>query len=404
MNKDNDIMDNKVVECGGSIFFDWSCVNNGGGDVYYTFKGIICGCLKGGVNNALYGKRVNLSEMYNKMIDDVSEYIIGGGVFLDIGNDGADTMNRVSKYTTAKYGISIGWVINAIKSDMSGYTMDGIYGYMIERAGGVDCIDWMRLYENNRGFSTNRSDILLYIANGIISGGIYKYFVDRYKLRAVGVEVNDRDRRVIVLEWEGGRRLIPLSMLVWNKRDWWRLMTYNDSSKIDKERTKIRDYDVLLNGRSEDEVLPDVCPIDNNIILNYTRIDFSVNNDNNLDECRRHNEMNGGDKIWSYASIDRIDSNREYDYDNVEIISQYYNTQVKNCASISQVGKLYYYQLKNLIDKKINKVGVKAMTNDMLCKSFDDLGVYVNLIEIVHNYRKILFKEINRRDKKRSKV
>jgi len=32
------------------------------------------------------------------------------------------------------------------------------------------------------------------------------------------------------------------------------------------------------------------------------------------------------------------------------------------------------------------------------------LREYVNLIEIVHNYRKILFKEINRRDKKRNKV
>ena len=202
------------------------------------------------------------------------------------------------------------------------------------------------------------------------------------------------------MEWDGGRRLIPLPSLMWDKRDWWRRSTYDS-----RDRANIRDYDVLLNGRSEDEVLPDVCPIDNNIVLNYTRIDFSSDNDNNIGECKRHNDICGnGDKIWSFASIDRIDSNREYSYGNVEIISQYYNTQVKNCASISQVCKLYHYQLKNLIDKKINKVGVKVMTDDVLCKSFDDLGVYVTLIEIVHNYRKILFKEINRRDKKRSKA
>ena len=304
MNIDNDIMDNKV-ECGGSVFFDWSCVDNGGGvDVYYTFRGSICSKLKGGVNNVLYGKRVNLSKLYGEMMDDVSEYIIGGRLFLEGVADKhghVHMLTSVNRYTTDKYGISMGWVIGVIKNDMSGYTIDGIYGCMIERAGGVDKIDWMRLYEKNRGFNTNRSDILLYIANRIISdGSIYKYFVNRYKLKAVGVEVNDNDRRVIVLEWDGGRRLIPLSKFVWNKRDWWRLMTYNDNSDI-KERTKIRDYDVLLNGRREDEVLPDVCPIDNNIVLNYTRIDFSTNNDNNLDECRRHNDIGGdGDKIWSY--------------------------------------------------------------------------------------------------------
>ena len=89
-------------------------------------------------------------------------------------------------------------------------------------------------------------------------------------------------------------------------------------------------------------------------------------------ECKRYNEVVGdGDKIWSFASIDRIDSTQPYSYDNVEIISAYYNTQVKNCASISQVCKLYHYQLKNLIDKKINKVGVKVMTDDVLCKSFE---------------------------------
>ena len=205
------------------------------------------------------------------------------------------------------------------------------------------------------------------------------------------------------MEWDGGRRLIPLPSLMWDKRDWWRRSTYDS-----RDRANIRDYDVLLNGRSEDEVLPDVCPIDNNIVLNYTRIDFSSNNDNNLSECKRYNEVVGdGDKIWGFASIDRIDSDREYSYDNVEVISQYYNAQVKNCASVMQTGKLYYYQLHRLISKRINKENIKNMSNSELDILLDDMGVYINLIEIVHSYRKILFKEIDRRckiDKKRSKV
>lgn len=406
MNKDN------KVECGGG-FFDWSCVDSGGGDVYYTFKGVICSQLKGGVNNVLYGKRVNLSEMYNKMIDDIIECITSGVFFRVPYLDKSGYVNLLQsaiKYTSDKYGISIEWMDNIVNNRV-GVTMntDRLYECMIDRVDGVDNIDWMSIYDRSKCFITNNGDILLYIANRIISdSSIYKYFVDRYKLRATGVDNKNfkrkdgKRRNTIKLEWDGGgSKRVELSSLVKDKRSWWRISTEGNS----RDRVNIRDYDVLLNGRSEDEVLPDVCPIDNNIVLNYTRIDFSINNDNNIGECKRHNDIGGnGDKIWSFASIDRIDSNKEYSYDNVEIISQYYNTQVKNCASISQICKLYHYQLKNLIDKKINKVNIKVMTDDMLYKSFDDLGEYVNLIEIVHNYRKILLKEMERRDKKRSKV
>ena len=93
--------------------------------------------LKGGVNNVLYGKRVNLGELYGEMVDDVIEYIIGGRLFLEgkVDKNGHVHMfSSVSKYTTAKYGISIGWVIGVIKNDMSGSTMDSIYGCMIEGA------------------------------------------------------------------------------------------------------------------------------------------------------------------------------------------------------------------------------------------------------------------------------
>lgn len=405
MNKDN------KVDCDDG-FFDWSCVDNGGGDVYYTFRGVICSQLKGGVNNMLYGKRVNLSVMYYKMIDDVIESMLDGkfseAEYLDKSGH-VHCMVQMNKYTCKKYGVSFDWVDRVVNKRVGGFDMDRLYYCMIDRAGGVDKIDWMKLYDNTKSFITNNDDILMYIAKEMLKGDIYRYFVNRFNLRVVGVMTKVMSDKTlakrIILEWDGGRRLERMGNIVRDKRDWWRFATYGKVKGGNNERDNINDYDVLLNGRREDEVLPDVCPIDKNIVLNYTRIDFSSDNDNNIGECKRHNDIGGnGDKIWSFASIDRIDSNREYSYDNVEIISQYYNTQVKNCASISQVCKLYHYQLKNLIDKKINKVGVKVMTDDMLCKSFDDLGVYVNLIEIVHNYRKILFKEINRRDKKRSKV
>jgi hypothetical protein len=157
------------------------------------------------------------------------------------------------------------------------------------------------------------------------------------------------------------------------------------------------DYDVLLNGRCEVEALPDVCPIDNSIILNYTKIDFSVNN--NITECKSHDGMDG-EKTWSPASIDRIDSTKPYSYDNIEVISNYYNTQVKNCASNSQVGKLYYYQLKKLLNKKINKELVKSMSDDELYKVYDMFSVYFKLFEIISDNSTILHKEMVRRDKK----
>lgn len=394
MNKDN------KAECDVG-FFDWSCVNNnGGGDVYYTFKGVKGGCLKGGVNNALYGSRENISELYRCMVSDISDYVMSDEFLDKFKDSGSCIGDKLNQYTTNKYGVSYGWVYNKINGTNYGHLgTDIIFEEMIRYKGGLDRIDWMGLYEKNKGFSTNRSDILLYIANRIISGSIYKYFVDRYKLKAVGVDVNVHDRRLIVLEWEGGRRLIPLSTLIWNKSDWWRRMSYNDKSKIDKDRTKIRDYDRLLNGRSEDDVLPDVCPIDNNIVLNYTRIDFSGKNDNNLDECKSHDGM----KTWSSASVDRIDSTKPYSYDNIEIISQYYNTQVKNCASIVQTGKLHYHQLRRQL-KSIDNKSVKIMDDNQLEYLFDCMGFTANILENICDKKRIILKEMEKRDKKRSKV
>ena len=374
------------------------------GDVYYTFKGVICGRLKGGLKNPLYGKTINLNEMYDSMMDDII-VSINSGVFFRVPyvdkNGYVSLLGSVIKYTTAKYGISIEWVDNMINKRMGvSMDIDRLYESMINRVGGVENIDWMVIY-NNKCFITNNDDILLCIANRIIrDSSIYEYFVNRYKLRAVGVDRDfkkkDGKRSIIIkLEWNGGSRFIALSSIIRDKRSWWRIMTEGNS----RDRGNIRDYDLFLNGRDENEVLPDLCPIDNNIVLNYTRIDFSVNNDNNITECKSHIGIDG-EKTWSSASIDRIDSTKDYGYDNIEIISTYYNTQVKNCASIVQTGKLYYYQLHRLMGKKINKDGVKTMSDNELDRLFDDLSVYVNVIEIVQEYRKILYKEMDKRYKK----
>jgi len=122
-----------------------------------------------------------------------------------------------------------------------------------------------------------------------------------------------------------------------DKRDWWQNMT----NILSTNRGKIRDYNELIDGRDESEVLPNRCPIDNNIILNYTGIDFSGGNQN-LNGCKNNTGLT---ETWSMASIDRIDSTKEYDYGNIQIISHYYNG-LKNCASNEQITKLYNHQTK----------------------------------------------------------
>ena len=377
------------------------------GDVYVTFKGKICCSLSGGVKNVLYGKTINLSKMYDSTMDDVIQSMYDGKFledgYLDKRGHGS-LIESVITYTFKKHGISLERMDKMLNGRIGGLTNDRLYECMIDRVGGIEKIDWMKVYDSTNMFMTHNDDILMYIAKEILKNDIYKYFVDRYKLRVSGVKYaktirtpasgrNTYANKSIILEWDGGSIVLQLGNIIRNKRHWWNKMT----NSVLKGRDKIKDYDKLLNGRSEVEVLPDVCPIDNSIILNYTKIDFS--NNNNITECKSHIGIDG-EKTWSSASIDRIDSTKEYDHDNIEIISTYYNTQVKNCASIVQTGKLYYYQLRRLMGKKINKDGVKTMSDNELDRLFDDLSVYVNVIEIVQEYRKILYKEMVRRDKK----
>jgi len=377
-------------------------------DVYYTFKH--GGHLKGGINNILYGSRENISELYRRMVSDVSDYVMSDEFLDKFKHCGSSIGDKVNEYTTNRYGISYAWVYNKVNDTEVGLSTDIIFEDMMRYKGGVEKVDWMRLYDRIQ-ITTNIDAILIYIANELIKGSIYNYFVDRYKLRIVGVEnafnvSSNRKKRLIILRWDVDKgvcvdRLIILSHLPRNKREWWLTSTYISN----KSRKSIQNYDVLLNGRSENEVLPDVCPIDNNIVLNYTGIDFSVNTNHNVNECKNYTGVDDDSKkTWSPASIDRIDSTKPYSYDNIEVISNYYNTQVKNCASHSQIGKLYYYQFKKLLNKKISKELVKGMSEDELYEVSDMFSVYFKLFEIVSDNSTILHKEMVRRDKKKSKL
>ncbi len=349
-------------------------------DVYVTFNGSRGGKMKGGSKNILYGKRVNLSELYNKMIDDVIESMYNGKFlgdeFLDKSGH-VHFMAQVNRYTCKKYGISFEWADKIVNKRVGGLDTDGLYCCMINRVGGVDKIDWMKLYDNSKSFITDNDDILMYIGKEILKGEIYRYFVNRFNLRVVGVTTklmsdNTLSKRII-LEWDGGRRLDRIGHMVRNKRDWWRFATYSRGKGGNKERNSINDYDMLLNGRSEDEVLPNRCPIDDSIILNYTGIDFS-DKDLNINVCKNND---GIEEVWSAASIDRKDSNKPYTYDNVEIISHYYNTQVKNCASVHQISKLNMYQIDKMV-KSIhrNEVEFSKLSDVELVK-------YISLYESV---------------------
>lgn len=306
-------------------------------DVYYTFKGLVCCNLAGGVKSRLYGKTINLSKLHGVMLDDIIEKIPTGEFCKDEYLDTRGKLNLIdslNKYTTDRYGISLDWVDKTVNDRSGRLDIDGLYNIMIQRAGGVDCIDWLGIYTYSGNFVTYNSDILVSIAKSIICNDIYSYFVDRYKLRVSGMDLSCKGNSRVVLEWGVNGKLIDrINRLTRSKKDWWRRMTTHS-----KKRENIHDYDKLLNGRSEDVVLPDYCPVFGNMRLNYTNIDFEGNM--NLKNCN----ANVGD-MWSSASIDRRDSNKGYSYDNIRIISHFANS-AKGCATDDQIIRLGEY-LKN---------------------------------------------------------
>ena len=113
----------------------------------------------------------------------------------------------------------------------------------------------------------------------------------------------------------------------------------------DEDRVGIRDYDRFLNGRDESLVMPERCPVFGNIVLNYTGIDFN-NGMKNKKRCSVAVYEGSNEVEWSAASIDRIDSNKGYTYDNIRIISDFANG-LKNCYSEYHFERMLEYVRSN---------------------------------------------------------
>ena len=332
----------KTIINGSNDFFD---VGGSDGDVMYSFTGL-CGLTK---DSVLRGKTVNLSDMYDIMLDDVREFLFGGE-FVSIIDKKRECMSTiVNKYTCNKHGISMECVYNKIQGNLTvtGMTTDILFNELKVKYG-ITAIDWMYLYDNVANFYTNDVDILEYMGNRLLSNDIHEYFVSEYNLRTMGVVKNvkqcirtnvsvDVSRNLIKIEWNnGGSKEIHLSEFVKSYKQWWRAATRSKT----KKRGDIRDYDVLLNGRSVTEVFPVYCPVFSNLRLNYTGIDFDGKN--NIRKCSEIAGYSDKGETWSFASIDRIDSNKGYSYDNIRIISQYANN-LKNVGNIEQMRILLRY-------------------------------------------------------------
>jgi hypothetical protein len=332
-------------------------------DVYHTFKGFKAG-LKSGRNNVLYGKTINLSKMYDVILCDVVAYIQSDEYLLLI--DKKKVREDINHYVTVRYGVSYEWIYNMVygndKKSWVNLKTDVLFEEWIRyKKGDVSGIDWLKIYSNFE-ISTNKDEVLIYIANEIIKGSIYEYFVDRYKLRVDGIDYKDRfinDKltgtrtsiiKSIVLKYntddgKSMKKLVPLGDIKRDKRDWWIESTYNSLKHRHGGRSNIQDYDVLLAGRCEDLVLPEYCPVFSNLRMNYTGIDFDGKD--NIKKCSEVAGYSDKGETWSFASIDRVDSNKGYTYDNVRVISDYANL-LKNKGTLEQVKMVLEYMKSNL--------------------------------------------------------
>jgi len=319
---------NKTIINVSNDFFD---VGGKEGDMMYSFTGTN---VKG--NNVLYGKTVNLSKMYDTMLDDVKEFLFGGE-FVSIIDKNVGMSTIVNRYTFNKHGISMESVYNKIQGNLTftGMTTDIIFNELKVKYG-ITEIDWMYLYNNVNSFMTDDVEILDYMANRIVSNDIHEYFVTEYNLRTVGVEKKVTSKNYIKLEYNNGSRDMILSDFVKSYNQWWRVMTRSKKTK----RGDIKDYDKLLNGRSVTEVFPVYCPVFSNLRMNYTGIDFDGKS--NIKKCSEIAGYSDKGETWSFASIDRIDSNKGYSYDNIRIISHYANG-LKNVGNIDQMRRLVRY-------------------------------------------------------------
>ena len=84
-------------------------------DEYCTFRGKIASNIKWGKKNPLYGKSVNLNELYSKMIYDVVEYVQSEGFWDKKKDANSSIVNKVNGYSVSKYGVTIEWVHKKLK-------------------------------------------------------------------------------------------------------------------------------------------------------------------------------------------------------------------------------------------------------------------------------------------------
>lgn len=314
-------------------------------DVWYTFKGIKCGGMM--KTNLLYGKTVKLNELYRHMLSYVRE-LFGKDftIYVKKNVNKRQRINLISimkSITYKKYGVTIEKVRKELKkSKFKHLVMEDIYDDLIE-VYGIESIDWMNLFNNLPLFYCNNDNVIMYIANNIISNKIYAYFVKNLGLRVTGVIREIRTKyntqwTKIRLEWNGGSRDIAIGSLIRNKREWY----FNATRNKKLNRSDIRDFDKLINGRNEDDVLPEFCPVFPNVSMNYTTLDFS----NKMTRQKGYSKMiDNNKKIWSFASLDRIDSNNGYTYDNVQIICDFANS-LKGSGNENQIIRLGEF-LKN---------------------------------------------------------
>lgn len=327
-------------------FFD---VGGTDGDVMYSFRGNnACGLSR---DSVVYNKSVNLSELYHKMVKSTVDFIQSDEFLMtDKYNDKFQRNKKrikisVNKYTIEKYGISLEFVYNKLFNNglTCDFTTDKLFEILISEVGDVNKINWMKIYDNMNNFHTYNDDILLYLGNYILNDRIYEFFRDKYNIKNFN-KVNFVKRstgkyeKYLVCEYDGGIFQQHLSKIIRNKKHWWKMKT----CKEEQNREKIKDYDKLLNYGVESDILPDYCTIFKNIRLNYTGSSWT---NNTFQRLKRLSTDNGMEKSWSFASIDRIDSNLEYNYDNIRIISDYANS-LKSCGSDNQIIKLGEF-LKN---------------------------------------------------------
>ncbi len=330
------ILSNREVS--GNGFFDIDVGNEG--DVWYAFSSREVEEMS--IDRSKYmNKVVNMSEVYRSMVKEVAKYMNSDEYYERVRIVGM--RESVNEYTRERYeGMSIEYVDSIVNNKGSNRAMnsESLYDILIEGSGGIEKVDWVRVYDNVDTFKIGRQDVWLRLAEEILGGSIFEYYRSMYNIRnvrIVGDYLIDRRERFVFFDYDGGEYRRGLDNLVRNREQWWRKMC----GDMSKNREHIKDYRKLLGGRREDEVLPEYCPVFRNLRLNYTQIDFDKGK-KNIKRCSEVAGYSERGETWSFASIDRIDSSKGYSYDNIRIISQYAN-QLKNCGSIDQMRMLLKY-------------------------------------------------------------